>query len=144
MAITKSVMKQYMDLQQEIADLNEDIGNVEQALEDILALGTVKDSVRGGMGGVERFHVEGFPVREYDRKIKSLRTKQLRLKTRENELIDLCEEIEHYIDCIPDSRDRKVFRRYFLKGQTQQQIAREMYIDQSRISRIITKYASLA
>ena len=53
------------------------------------------------------------------------------------ELERMCEEVEEYIESIQDSLTRRIFRMYYQDGKTQQQIAKHLHIDQSRISRKI-------
>ena len=50
-----------------------------------------------------------------------------------------CAEIEEYIEGIPDSMTRRIFRMIFLDGKTQREAGRIMHLDQSRISRKIKK-----
>lgn len=51
-----------------------------------------------------------------------------------------CQETELWIDQIPDSITRRIFRMYYEDGQSQQNIAKQMHIDQSIVSRKISKY----
>lgn len=50
-----------------------------------------------------------------------------------------CWEVEEYIDSIPDSRTRRVFRFYFEDGRTENQIGRIMHMERSLVSKIIKK-----
>ena len=63
--ISKSVLKQYIDLQKEIDETKERINRTEKQLAAIEKSGTVIDSVTGGMGGIQRYKIEGFPYAEY-------------------------------------------------------------------------------
>ena len=137
---TRSILRQYSDLQMEIADIRADISRIEDAIERLIQEGTVRDHVRGGMGGIEGFAIEGFPIRAYEKRRRALENKKNRLRDKESDLIELSEQIERYVDAIPNSRDRMVFRRYYIKNQTQQEIARDMYIDRSLVSKTIAKY----
>lgn len=51
-----------------------------------------------------------------------------------------CAEIEQWVEDIPDSLTRRIFRMYFLEGRSQKQIGRIIHLDQSRISRKIDEY----
>lgn len=53
-----------------------------------------------------------------------------------------CREVEEYIDSIPDSRTRRVFRFYFEDGRTENQIGRIMHMERSLVSKIIKKWIS--
>ena len=144
MAVTKEQLEQYTAMKIEISKMREDIRAVEDSIAKLIEEGTVKDKVYGGDGGIQGFVIEGFPYGIYERRRKLLQRKRERLLNRENDLIELVEQIEKSIDSIPDSRDRMVFRKYFIKNETQMQIAREMYMDQSSVSKIISRYIKLS
>ena len=56
------------------------------------------------------------------------------------ELLELVENMESLVDNIPVSRDRVIFRALYFEGKTQQQIADELHIDRSLVSKTISKY----
>ena len=66
--MTKEILKQYTDLQQECDEVREKISTLEQQIIKIEQEGTVLDKVSGGVGGLETFVIEGFPYPEYNRK----------------------------------------------------------------------------
>lgn len=137
---TKEIMVQYSDMQEEIKQMRIDIQKTEDAIAKLLEEGTVCDKVTGGLGGIQGFKIEGFPVVEFEKRKRLLRKKVNRLTERENELLEMAESIEVFIDNIPISRDRRIFRAIYFEGKTQQQIARELHIDRSLVSKIISKY----
>ena len=51
-----------------------------------------------------------------------------------------CAEVEQWVEAIPESLTRRIFRMCFLDGMTQKQIGRIVHLDQSRISRKIDEY----
>lgn len=51
-----------------------------------------------------------------------------------------CQEVEQWIDAIPDSLTRRIFRMYYEDAQGQQAIAKHLHVNQSQISRKIDKY----
>ena len=51
-----------------------------------------------------------------------------------------CEEVELWIEAIPDSLTRRIFRMYFLEGRSQKQIGKIVHLDRSMISKKIDKY----
>jgi RNA polymerase sigma factor (sigma-70 family) len=138
--LPKEVMIQYRDMQEELRKLREDIQKTESDIEKLIEEGTVCDKVKGGLGGIQGFKIEGFPVAEYERRRNLLRARKNRLIEKENKLLELTETIEGYIDRIPASRDRRIFQAIFLENKTQQQIADEIHVDRSLISKIIGKY----
>ena len=73
---------------------------------------------------------------DHDRK-KRLRE---RYETRLEKLQVDCEEIENWIESISDSQTRRIFRMYYLDGETQRKIGEKLHMDRSRISRKIDDY----
>ncbi len=138
--MSKEVMIQYSDMQEEIKRMRKDIQKTEDDIAKLLEEGTVCDKVKGGLGGIQGFKIEGFPVPAFERRKKILRKKMDRLIDKENELLELTESIEVFIDNIPVSRDRRIFHAIYFEDKTQQQIARELHIDRSLVSKIISKY----
>jgi DNA-directed RNA polymerase specialized sigma subunit len=138
--ISKELLSQYTDLQKEIAYTQEEIQKTEDSIAKLLKEGTVVDKVKGGLGGIEGFKIEGFPQKEYDRRKNVLNNKINRLFAKETDLLQMREQIEVFIDEIQVSRDRIIFKALFLDNKTQQQIADELYIDRSLVSKIIAKY----
>ena len=79
--------------------------------------------------------VIGFDYDRYDR-----------LQDRDNEKKSLleqeCEEIENWVEEIPDSLTRRIFRLTFIQGRKQKEVAKSVNLDRSRISRRIDEYLS--
>ena len=79
--------------------------------------------------------VIGFDYDRYDR-----------LQDRDNEKKSLleqeCEEIENWVEEIPDSLTRRIFRLTFIQGRKQKVVAKSVNLDRSRISRRIEEYLS--
>lgn len=135
-----SKLKQYRYLEKELKDLERRISRTKKQLADIESLGTVKDSVTGGDGGIQHFLIEGVPIRDYTLKKTRLMLQLNQYENDEAELVELTQEILDYIKAIDDARDRLVCKYYYLDGKSQLQIAMAMHYDQSLISRILDKY----
>ena len=140
MAVTKEHLEQYTAMKIEIMQLRLDIRKAEDSIAKLIEEGTVKDKVYGGDGGIQGFVIEGFPEKEYNRRLKILRNKRKKLVKRESDLLELTAEMEKMISELPTSRDRIVFRGLFLEGCTQEQVARVLHIDRSLVSKIVSKY----
>lgn len=139
-APTKDVMAQYNSIKDELEKIKVEIRNTENSIAKLIEEGTVVDKVVGGLGGIQGFKIEGFPVKEYDRRKRTLRGKMDRLIAKENDLMELTEGIEMFIDDIPVSRDRQIFTMIYFENKTQQQVAKTLHIDRSLVSKIISKY----
>lgn len=140
MELTKDVFLQYTHILNEIAKLKEEQKKTEDAIVKLVEEGCVKDKVYGGDGGIQGFVVEGFPIAEYERRRKLLRSRKQRLIQKENELLELQETIEREIDKINNSRDRMIFLLYFVDGRTQNEVAEEIHVERSLVSKIINSY----
>lgn len=77
--------------------------------------------------------VVGFDYDRYDR-----------LQDRDNAkkalLEQECAEIEEFVESIPDSLTRRIFRMSFIDGRKQKYVAKAVHLDQSRVSRRIDDY----
>ena len=98
----------------------------EQWIARIEEEGTVKDTVSGGMGGIQHFVVEGMPVPELRRKKLLLNKRKAMLIEKENELLELMNQAEEYINSIEKSELRMMFRFYYIDGMTWLQVAHRM------------------
>ena len=96
----KNVLIQYCDMKEEIKDLRRRITETEKQIWKIAEEGTVKDTVSGGMGGIQHFVVEGMPVPELSRKKLLLNKRKAMLIEKENELLELTNQVEQYISSI--------------------------------------------
>lgn len=66
-----------------------------------------------------------------------------RYKTRLEKLETDCEETEQWVEAIPESQTRRIFRMYYLEGETQQKIGKRLHLDQSSVSRKIENFLKL-
>lgn len=137
MRITKSVLNQYTDLQQEIVEtkdkiqkLESQIEKLEKRIEEIENGEIVKDKVRGGLGGTQTFNIEGIPTKEYQKKKMELYIKRELLtsrkeilKTLELEILRQLSDIEEFINSISDSYIRQIITLRVIKGLTWSEVA---------------------
>lgn len=124
--LEKSVLIQYCDMQAEIKELRRLIKMTEEQLEKIEKEGAVSDVVSGGMGGIQHFTVEGFPVPEHAKVKQLLISRQQRLRMKEEELLEITNQAEEYIESIEKSELRIMFRLYYIEGLTWAQVAHRM------------------
>lgn len=73
--------------------------------------------------------------------------KEERLRTLyENRLAKLkkeCEEVELWIEAIPDSLTRRIFRMKYIDYMTQRQISRKVNLDQSAVSKKMSRFLKM-
>lgn len=130
MAISKEILVQYADLQQECAEtrdkitrLKEQIEKLEIRIKEIEDGETVKDKVKGGLGGIQNFNIEGIPIAEYERARTNLLSKKLMLNNRKSaleiqefDLLQMTNEVEEFIRSLEDSRMRRIINLRFIEG----------------------------
>lgn len=77
--------------------------------------------------------VVGFDYEKYKRL-------QERDQRRKEQLEQECTEIEEWVEAIPDSLTRRIFRMCFIDGRKQKAVAKTVHLDQSRVSRRVDDY----
>lgn len=122
----KMILIQYCDLIAEIKEIRRLIEVTEKRIRKIEEEGAVSDVVSGGMGGMEHFKVTGFPTPKYSREKSLLLSRRQRLKMKEEELLELTNKAEEYIESISKSELRIMFRLYYIEGLTWAQVAMRM------------------
>lgn len=140
MAISKHILNQYTDLQQEIVETKEKIENLENQIKklekriaEIEAGEIVKDKVRGGLGGIQSFTIEGIPTKEYQKKKMELYIKKELIENRKNtlktlelEILRQLSEIEEFIKSLSDSYLRQIVTLRVIKGLTWLEVAEKV------------------
>lgn len=122
----KHILLQYIDLMQEKEEIKKRIDKINRKLERINEEGNVKDAVKGGSGGLQTFHIEGFPVADED-EAKYLLNKNIRLlKQREHDILEKVIMVEEYISTINDSRMRRMITKRYIDGKSWSITAAEM------------------
>ncbi len=65
-------------------------------------------------------------------------------RQRKEQLEDECSKVEDFIEGIPDSLTRRIFRMRYIDNMSQRQIAEKVHIDKSTVSRKIEKFFKVA
>lgn len=123
-----TALSQYCELREEIKDLNRRIEADQRRLEKIEQEGMVSDSVKGTRadGTIGSIRITGFPVPEYD-KVKSMIEKRLaKLQIMEDELQEALNATDDFINKIPKSDLRMIFRFYYVDDMTWAKVALNM------------------
>lgn len=140
MAITKSILYQYMDLQREIVETKEKIEKLESQIEklekrisEIESGEVVKDKVKGGLGGIQNFNIEGIPTKEYKNKKMELYIKRELIENRKNtlktlelEILRQLSDIEEFIKTISDSYLRQIVTLRVINGYTWSEVSAKL------------------
>lgn len=122
----KNALEQYINLIKEKEETEQRIRTLNTRIENINNGGNVNDAVKGGIGGWQTFHIEGFPVADED-EAKYLLNKQQRILTqREHEIAEIIVDVEKYISTLDDSRMRRLLTKRYIEGKRWYQVAKEM------------------
>ena len=124
--VSKEILIQYSDLQQECKEVREKIEKLERQIAKIEADGAVVDKVRGGLGGLQSFKIEGFPYPEYSRKETLLYARKATLSELEMELLETLNEVEEFIASISDSHIRRIVNLRVIDGLSWNEVARKI------------------
>lgn len=121
----KAILVQYCEMKEEIKDLRRRIQKLDRFLENPpIVADVVKGTRRDGTFGPIK--VTGIPEPEYIRK-QGIRERYKRLlEVKEAELLELTCQAEEYIESIPKSELRIMFRLYYIDGLTWVQVAHRM------------------
>ena len=112
--VSKEILIQYSDLQEEVKEVREKIAQTERQIEKIEEEGNVVDTVSGGDGGIQHFKIEVFPYPEYSRKKSLLYARKSILSNLEFELLETLNQVEEFITSIEDSRMRRIVTLRFV------------------------------
>ena len=111
--ISKEILIQYSDLQEEVKEVRERIERTERQIAKIEEDGNVIDTVSGGGGGIQHFKIDGFPYPEYSRKKTLLYARKATLASLELELMEMLNQVEEFIASVDDSRMRRIITLRF-------------------------------
>ena len=128
MPMDKKIMIQYADLQEETKDLRKRIEKTKYQIAQLEKQGIVSDTVRGSRqdGTIGPIKITGFPDRDYHKRANTLNRQLMLLQEKEDELLELTNEAELYIESIEDSRIRRIFRYRYLDDMSWEKVARTM------------------
>ena len=122
------ILIQYSDLKEEIKDLRIRIDKDEKRLSKIESEGEVSDTVTGSRedGTIGPIKITGFPIPEYDTVKAMLKRRIAKLHILEEELQEALNQVDDFINTIPKSEIRMMFRLYYLDDYNWIQVARIM------------------
>ncbi len=121
----KAILVQYCDMKEEIKDIRARIEKLDKFLENPPV---VSDTVRGTRenGTIGSIKITGIPEPMYARRLRLRERYQQLLERKEVELLELTCQAEEYIQTIPKSELRIMFRLYYIDGLTWVQVAHRM------------------
>ena len=121
----KDILVQYCEMKEEIKNLRKRIKKMDKNLQDQpLKANTVTGSRKDLT--IEQIKVTGIPDPIYRRKQAARERYKKLLELKEAELLELTTQAEEYIDSIPKSELRIMFRLYFIDGLSDAKVADRM------------------
>lgn len=132
MKMTKERLEGYRSKKDEITELRYKIDNLGEG-DSMIGNDTVFDYTTGFPRPQA---VVGYDYKKYERL-------RLRYQNQIDALEKECGEIELWIEEIPDSLTRRIFRMYYIDGMTQQAVSKKVHLAQSKISEKISTYLQL-
>lgn len=123
--MTKEILIQYSDVAGEVKDIRK---RLEKIKEELSSIDIVSDSVKGTRpnGTYGNIKITGYPTPRWARKMTALNKNKELLEKKEEELLELMTQAEEYIESIPKSELRTMFRLYYIDGKTWIQVAHQM------------------
>lgn len=124
----KNVLIQYVEMKEEIKDLRRRIHENERELAKLENM-IVTDSVTRGKRGKKPLgtvKITGRPTAAISMKQSLLKKRNKKLDVLETELLELTNQAEEYIEMIPKSELRIIFRLYYIDDLTWYQVALKM------------------
>lgn len=129
MEMTKSRLEEYRSKKAEIAELQYKLDHLGEG-NSLIGNDVIMDYRRGYP---QPQSVVGY---DYDRERCLRNTYQKRIER----LKEDCLEVELWIEQIPDSLTRRIFRMCFVDGMTQNKVSRKIHLAQSKVSEKISAY----
>ncbi|MCI9681398.1 MAG: hypothetical protein HFI26_08435 [Lachnospiraceae bacterium] len=123
--MTKEVLIQCRDMAEEVKDIQR---RIEKIKEELHRIDIVSDSVKGTRldGTYGSIKITGYPTPRWERKTGALNKNKELLEEKEIELLELMSKAEEYIESIPKSELRTMFRLYYIDGKSWMQVAHKM------------------
>lgn len=124
----KNVLEQYLELKEEVRDLHDRIDRDERRLSKIEREGVVSDTVKGTRkdGTIGPIKITGYPFPEVDLVKRMIKKRVMKLHIVEEELQEAIEKVDEFIENIPKSDLRMMFRFYYLDDMTWAAVAINM------------------
>lgn len=126
MEMTRERLEGYRSCREEIQELQYKLDHLGEG--DSLIGNDVIMDYRDGFPRPQS--VVGYDYDKYERLRKAYESRIEKLQAE-------CAEVELWIEAIPDSLTRRIFRMYYVDGMNQSRIAKRVHLSQSQVSRKI-------
>lgn len=127
----KCVFENIELLRKEAESTKKSIESLEKKIKLIEDEGNVVDSVKGGMGGIEHFRIEGFPVAEHERFLMLYRDRKCKLELLYWKIENDVAEIEEIMSQISDPILRVIVNARAIKRLSWEDVAKQVGSNES-------------
>lgn len=125
--MTKEMLESYKSMEAEIKELKVKIENLAEAETDNSVILDYKT------GFPRPQSVVGVDEKRYYSKL-------ARYQNKIKELQEACDKIEAFVEDIPDSLTRRIFRLTYIEGNSMETVGKKVGLDKSNVSRKIDRY----
>lgn len=124
----KNILEQYIELKEEIRDLQDRIDKDEHRLLKIKEEGVVSDTVKGTRadGTLGSIRITGYPIPEHNQVKNMIKKRVAKLHILEDELQNAINEVDDFIEKVPKSDLRMMLRFRYLDDMTWAAVAMNM------------------
>lgn len=129
--MTKKRLDEYRSAKKEIQELERRLANIYDADKDGYIRNSTVYDYRSGYPRPQSIVGVDWEL---------VKAREARYRKRLARLRQECNEVEEFIEDIPDSLERRIFRMVYVDGMTQAKAGKELHLDRSRISRKIDEY----
>lgn len=131
--MTKKRLEEYRDDKKRIGNITYKLNHIKDG-DNLVGNSVIKD-YRTGYPRPQS--VVGFDREKYEKEKARLEDEKARLERK-------CEEVEAFLDTVQESRMKDILEKYYKEGKTQEQVAEEMGLERSTVSKKISEYLQLS
>lgn len=132
MEMTRERLEGYRSCREEIQELQYKLDHLGEG-ESMIGNDVIMD-YRDGFPRPQS--VVGYDYGKYERLRKAYESRIEKLRAE-------CAEVELWIEAIPDSLTRRIFRMYYVDGMRQSHIAKKVHLSQAEVSKKISRFLKL-
>ena len=139
----RHILEQYTALQDEQEDLIRRIQSLDARLLNIETNVIVSDTVSRGKKGHQSLgivRIEGFPSQDYTRRKQALKKLKETLSRKSDELLEMLNDVEEYMDSIDDGEIRALIRYRYIDGMSWRDVGKAVHMNEDAARKKLERY----
>lgn len=139
----RHILEQYTALQDEQKDLIRRIQSLDARLLNIKTNVIVSDTVSRGKKGHQSLgivRIEGFPSQDYTRRKQALKRLKETLSRKSDELLEMLNDVEEYMDSIDDGEIRALIRYRYIDGMSWRDVGKAVHMNEDAARKKLERY----